>query len=229
VSPRRPIAARAEPLPFSLRTHTRQVILDGARRLYGREGYAAVTMRALASEIGCSAGAIYTYFKDKNEIFSGLQAEGLRLYAEFIGGVANEDPVMALREFFLRYYEFSKAHPDYFTLLWVDRSAPQVAPTQPDLKLAIEQGHALAQRCTDEAAFPPGLDDITIAHVLWSAVHGPAVLNQLAGRSRPINADTLAAATLDLALAGLRAGVLVSARPGRTFTTRGKRRKRTMR
>jgi AcrR family transcriptional regulator len=219
MSPRRPIAARAEPVPFSLRTHTREIMLDAAHRVYGREGYAALTMRALANEIGCSAGAIYTYFKDKDAIISALQSRGLRLFAEFVGDVADEDPLRALREFFLRYYEFSKQQPDYFSLLWVDRAAPPMVATHPDLKRVIDQSHALTKRCLDEHAFPSGLAVVTIAHVLWGAVHGPAVLNQLQRRRTPgAEPDQLAAAALTLALAGLRSGVLVAARNRGTST-----------
>lgn len=202
-----PIAARG-PAEFSPRSRTREIILNAALTLYGRDGYAPVTMRALAQEIGCSAGAIYTYFRDKNEIFSTLHGNGLRLYADAAAGVVSDDPVDALRRFFLAYYEFSKAHPAYFTLLWVDRAIPRFAPT-PDLQRSVDAAHAHAQRCLDEDLFPPGLTPGQITRVLWSAVHGAAVLGQLPDGTPGEEADALAAAVLDLTLTGLQAGALV--------------------
>ena len=202
-----PIAARGL-TASSPRSWTREIILNAALKLYGRDGYSAVTMRALAQEIGCSAASIYTYFLDKNEIFSTLHGDGLRLYAEASTGVMSQDPVNALRKFFLGYYEFSKTHPEYFTLLWVDRAIPRFAPT-PDLRRAVEAAHAHARRCLDERVFPPGLTPAQITRVLWSAVHGPAVLGQLPDGTPGSEADTLAAAVLDLTLAGLETGALL--------------------
>src|SRR4051812_16489043 len=78
----------------------RAVIVDAARRLYERRGYDAVTMRALAQDIGCSTGSLYTYFRDKDEIFSALQDEGCALFLRWIAGISGKDSLPALREFF---------------------------------------------------------------------------------------------------------------------------------
>ena len=44
------------------RGRTREAILTAAIDLYAREGYGAVTMRAIANQLGFSAPAIYNYF-----------------------------------------------------------------------------------------------------------------------------------------------------------------------
>ena len=205
-----PIAARWEPNPVPQRVRARQVILNAALRLYGREGYAAVTMRALAEEIGCSAAGIYTHFLDKNEIFSSLQQEGLRLIAETITAETSNDPLESLRETFHRYYEFGKAYPEYFMLLWVDRSAPRVSLSDPNLRATAAAGDRRAQHCLDKGLFPPALKARTIAQVLWSTVHGAAVIRQLGNRQE---FDVIAATSLDAAIRGLRASAQSSSRP----------------
>lgn len=209
-----PIASRGDVPRVSARDRTREVILNAALRVYGRDGYAGVTMRAIAKEIGCSAGSLYRYFLDKTAIVSELQGQGLRLYAEAIAGVTADDPAEALRRFFLKYYEFSKQHPDYFNLLWVERSVPALSPSQPDLHKAIVAGERLAKKCIDEGTFPPMLSGLAITRILWSAVHGPAVLGQLPNGAPEQEADALVEAALDLVIAGLREGVLVSKKSG---------------
>ncbi|MEQ1694099.1 MAG: TetR/AcrR family transcriptional regulator, partial [Gemmatimonas sp.] len=186
------------------------VILDAALHLYGREGYAAVTIRALARVIGCSPGALYTHFSDTDEIIRALQARGLRLFAEAVMAVNAADPIEALRRFFLAYYEFSKAQPDYFALLWVDHIAPAIEPAQPDLRRVVAFGHGLAERCLKKGAIPAGLTPVTITTVLWCSVHGAAVLRRMASGAPGPAGDLLAASTLEIALAGLQAGILSS-------------------
>lgn len=51
------------------RTEHRELILARSYELFAREGYAAVTLRRLAKELGISTGAIYHYFSSKEEIF----------------------------------------------------------------------------------------------------------------------------------------------------------------
>jgi AcrR family transcriptional regulator len=190
----------------------RAVIVDAARRLYQRRGYDAVTMRALAQDIGCSTGSLYTYFRDKEEIFAALHDEGCNLFVRWVEGVSGNDSAEALREFFRRYFEFSKAYPEFFTLLWVDHAAPRIRRDHPGLLRARSEGHMLAQKCLDEGIFSEGLTSRMITRVLWNAVQGPAVLGLIddTGEYRAEH-DQLAAAMLDVALAGLRSGAFVRA------------------
>src|SRR2546423_1605378 len=102
------------------RTRTREAILAVAISLYRREGYGAVTMRAIAQQLGFSAPAIYNYFLSKEEIFLALQERGLQLLADAVVGPVTDDPLDDLRSMFVRYYHFTKTHREYFTLLYVD-------------------------------------------------------------------------------------------------------------
>ncbi len=190
----------------------RAVIVDAARRIYQDKGYDAVTMRALAHDIGCSIGSLYTYFRDKNEIFSALQDEGCALYLKWVAGISG-NPVEALREYFLRYYEFSKAHPEYFLLLWVEHAAPRIPRDHEGMARAVEVGQVLAQRAIDERSIPPELKPFTVTAALWSAVQGPAVLGLLYNSldERRVECDHLAVCLLDMALAGLQSGAFSGA------------------
>ena len=53
----------------------RQQILDAARVAFIRDGFHATSMQDIQRESGLSAGAIYLYFKSKNEIVTGIAAE----------------------------------------------------------------------------------------------------------------------------------------------------------
>ncbi|MDQ0271460.1 TetR/AcrR family transcriptional regulator [Cytobacillus purgationiresistens] len=48
---------------------TKEEIVYRAREQFIEKGYEKVTMRGLASKLGCSHGALYYYFKNKAELF----------------------------------------------------------------------------------------------------------------------------------------------------------------
>jgi AcrR family transcriptional regulator len=57
------------------KTRRREQILEGARRVFAREGYEGATVALLEEEIGLSRGAIFNYFANKEAIFIELSAE----------------------------------------------------------------------------------------------------------------------------------------------------------
>ncbi|MEU5979759.1 TetR/AcrR family transcriptional regulator [Streptomyces sp. NPDC047315] len=60
----------------------RRQILDGAARCFARNGFHATSMQDVLGEVGLSAGAVYRYFRSKdelieaiaNEVFDGVRA-----------------------------------------------------------------------------------------------------------------------------------------------------------
>ena len=190
----------------SRNTRTREAILTAALSLYAAEGYGAVTMRGIAQRLGFSAPAIYNYFLSKEEIFATLQEIGLNLLAETVLGPESPDPVADLRSVFVNYYEFSKAQPEYFALLFVDPAAPRVHYEAEAMVRMMTATLRRWQRCADAGLFPAGTSDAS--GLFWAAVHGPAVLRRVQVMSPDTNFDAQVMVGLDLAIAGIRAGLL---------------------
>jgi AcrR family transcriptional regulator len=61
---------------------TRQEIIEAAWGLVARDGYGALSMRALARAVGMEAQSLYTYFPSKHAIFDAMFAEGNRALLE---------------------------------------------------------------------------------------------------------------------------------------------------
>jgi AcrR family transcriptional regulator len=59
---------------------TGPLIRDAARRLFARHGYAAVSMRQIAAEVGVQVGTLYSYTPDKQALLADL----LRSHMEFL-------------------------------------------------------------------------------------------------------------------------------------------------
>jgi len=165
------------------RRETRKRILDAARTLFAEHGVEATTMREIARQVGCSATAIYLYFKDKRDLFRSLCAtDFLALAEEMREAEKIADPLERLHALGLGYARFALSHPNHYRLMFMTRW-PQVEKSD----LGIEQGNpeqdAYAQlRVVVVAAhtagcFRPDLDDPElIAQTLWAGVHGVCAL-----------------------------------------------------
>jgi len=189
-----------------------RAILDAARELFVQQGYHEVSIRKIAERIEYSPAAIYGYFASKDDIFFALAEEGFRLlfsYAQGIDARTPEDPGDALRQMFWRYYEFSKEHPEYFALMFLDRSVPRISKDWNRFGFVGEMRGQMVvriQQAIDSGVFPAGTEPNAVFRVLLTSLHGAATL-KLCDRLAPgENADALAHITLDTALKGLRAG-----------------------
>jgi len=60
----------------------RRQILDGARRCFTRNGFHATSMQDVLREADLSAGAVYRYFRGKEEIVAAIAAEVLQTIRE---------------------------------------------------------------------------------------------------------------------------------------------------
>jgi AcrR family transcriptional regulator len=62
----------------------RQQILEAARACFLRDGFHQTSMQDIQREAGLSAGAIYLYFKSKNDIIVGIAAQILGILTGFL-------------------------------------------------------------------------------------------------------------------------------------------------
>jgi AcrR family transcriptional regulator len=189
---------------------TTDAILAAAINLYRHEGYGAVTMRAIAQELGFTASAIYNYFISKEEIFLALQARGLQMLAEAVLTPPTDDPLVDLRAIFVRYYQFTKQHREYFTLMYVDPSTPHINLKDEALERMRVETSDRVRRCIEAGIFPPQAS-VTANGLLWSVVHGAAVLRQLQDVAPDQNFEVLAIAGVEVMIAAMRSGLLADA------------------
>lgn len=188
-----------------------RAILDAARDLFVAEGYQNVSIRKIAEKVEYSPAAIYGYFESKDDIFLALAEEGFRLLFECGPDATRTLPSLDdIRDGFLRFYEFSKTHPEYFALMFVDRSVPKISRDWERFGFVRDMRETMAagiQSVIDAGNFPPGTDAAAVFRILMAAVHGVAVLRLCERLAPGEDADALARDTLEATLAGLRAGI----------------------
>ena len=187
-----------------------RAILDAARDLFVAEGYRNVSIRKIAEKIEYSPAAIYSYFPSKDDIFLALAEEGFRILFACPDQAPAADPVDELRSGLWRLYEFSKDHPEYFALMFLDRSVPRISQDWQRFGFVREMKQrmsALIQTVIDAGFFPAGTSADAVFRILMAAIHGVAVLRLCERLAPGEDADALARATLEAAMAGLRTGI----------------------
>jgi AcrR family transcriptional regulator len=197
------------------REAVRRSILDAARELFVAEGFQNVSIRKIAERIEYSPAAIYGYFSSKDDIFFELAEEGLRLLGD-PGAVRNDprykdaSPLDLVRAVFWRLYEFSREQPQYFALIFVDRTVPRISREYERFAfMRHRKQHIIEalQACIDAGELPATINVPVAMRALMVGIVGVAVL-RLSDRLGPDeDPDLIAADVLNLGFAGLRSGV----------------------
>src|SRR5690606_24477611 len=89
-------------------TGLRAATMDATRTLLVREGYDSLSMRKIASAIGCSVSSIYLYFDNKDELVHALIDEGFQRWYEIVRESASGPgtPLQRLEDHCRKYVEF---------------------------------------------------------------------------------------------------------------------------
>ena len=195
------------------RTRIRQAILTAARELFITEGYRNVSMRKIADRIEYSPAAIYSYFPAKDDIFFALAEEGFRLLADQAQATAHgaDDPLVRLRRGLWAFYEFSKSHPEYFELMFLDRSVPSLSQDFQRFEFFQQttlRAEADIAACIERGEFSKSLVPAAALHVLWVGMLGAAAIGLTHRLAPGEDPDALAHDVLESLLAGFTTNIV---------------------
>src|SRR5262245_19314809 len=158
------------------RETVRRAILDAARELFVAEGFQNVSIRKIAERIEYSPAAIYGYFPSKDDIFFALAEEGFRLLC--VRGAApatleDRSPLGRVRGVFGRLYEFSRDYPQYFALMFIDRTVPRIGREYERFAFAHQMKQniiATIAAAVEAGELPRSIDAAVAMRVLTSGV-----------------------------------------------------------
>lgn len=172
--------------------HRRSAILRSARKEFFEKGFRAVTVDSIARRSELSKGAIYLYFKSKEEIYAQIllrdidkfhdkvetlldtsksASENLRSYSEVYASFFISD-----RELFRIFMNFMIQHnPVNFTPNINDHIVKATNQTV----VIIEQ---ILQMGVERGEFPQGLDIRVCRNALWGFLNGIIALHLFTGR-----------------------------------------------
>ena len=168
----------------------RRFLLDTAGRLLAEEGPAALTMRRVAAEVGCSTTVLYTLFGGKDGLAAGLYREGFaRFRRRFQELPSSPGPVERIRALSAAYRAGALAEPHYYRVMFLG-AIPGFTPGPDDQAVGNATFQYLidaAEACIAAGVYRPG-EPAAVAQVLWAAAHGVISL-EVAGVFGPEGAD----------------------------------------
>ena len=159
----------------------RRLILDGAREVFLEKGYQHTSLRTIAERIDYSAGTIYLYFKDKDEIFHALHEEGFhRMLTQMQPLQHVADPFERLKAMGRVYIQFAQENKDLYDLMFI-MDAPLIHEKICDNE-KWEMGNRtlgylkeVLRDCQAQGRFK-GKDIEYLSFIIWSSMHGMCAL-----------------------------------------------------
>ncbi|WP_299598037.1 TetR/AcrR family transcriptional regulator [uncultured Tateyamaria sp.] len=95
-------------------------VREAALRLFARHGYAAVSMRQIAGEVGVQAGALYNYTPDKQSLLFALMRDHMVELLDAVPVMDTDAPVDQLEAFVRFHIEFHHARPDAVFIAYME-------------------------------------------------------------------------------------------------------------
>ncbi len=86
---------------------SRQRILAAASDVFAEHGFEKTTIRVVAGRSGISVGGIYLYFRNKEELYTGLMRSQMDEFLGRVNLLRTEIPVTALRKLIELYMEIA--------------------------------------------------------------------------------------------------------------------------
>jgi len=101
--------------------NTRTLVRQSAERLFARHGYAAVSMRQLASDVGVQVGTIYNYTKDKQALLFAIMSEHMtELLQAWSREGQSTDPIDQLSQFLNFHLDYHLARRDAVFIAYME-------------------------------------------------------------------------------------------------------------
>lgn len=191
---------RTKPKPYH-HGDLRTAVLAAAEKILEKDGVDALTLRAVAREVGVSHTAPKNHFGDLEGLFSELAAVGYVRYGKALSDAMDEagtDPRLRMRAMGRAYVGFARTYPGMFLLMF---RSERLDMTLPALQEAIESTRRTLRAATASAAPVPMLPPLQLAAratASWALVHGFAML-LLDGRLRN-TLDSLPGTSVDVLL-----------------------------
>ena len=99
---------------------TRPRIRAAALQLFAQKGYAAVSMRAIAAEVGVQAGALYNYTPDKQTLLFDLMRDHMEALLAHLPDASAADPLERLKNFVAFHLRFHADRPDEVFIAYME-------------------------------------------------------------------------------------------------------------
>lgn len=153
---------------------TRDGLIEAARTVFERQGFAATRMSDIAAEAGVSHGTVYTYFDTKEDVLEATMQQLVDQLLETIGGADLTDPVERIANANERYLSaFAENAPLLRVVEEVSVTDRRFSAILDDLRRShLQRVTAQVRRQQQDGRVHADLDPQTTAAALCAMVEG---------------------------------------------------------
>jgi AcrR family transcriptional regulator len=161
---------------------TKEQLITAASALLDSGGQEAVTLRAVAEQVGVSHNAPYRHFRDRSALLAAVaERDFIYLRGAFERQDESHDAEAALRNAASALIDYAVQHKARYRLLFSD---PGLSPEQglKDAAMASFQAFSLIVSQCEQQGVLPKIDKARLTGLIYAALHG-AIDLELGGRS----------------------------------------------
>ncbi len=199
------------------KTLHRNAILAAAEELFSRGGFKGTTMQEISEKAGLSKGAVYLYFKSKDELYLSICIKGIAGFGESLEAARKnaKDLEGEIKAVYLAYIRHSLEELDVFRVLrdtFLEQvrenlSREIIEETSGIIKRWLKNESLLVQEGIDTGVFDADLDPYTFSLMAWRMATG---LVELALLQDPVviergELDAVFEWSIDMLIKGIRA------------------------
>ncbi|ALF51849.1 TetR family transcriptional regulator [Nostoc piscinale CENA21] len=164
-------------------TQKQEQILQGAIRVFLREGYAKTSMDRVSAEAGVSKQTIYSHFQDKEGLFTALMERlTLRCFQSIVSNTELQgEPASLLRQVGETYLTKVADNPDYVALLRLVITESQNFPELAKLynQTVVQRGRFLLSQYFASHPELGITDPEAIAHIFMGSLVSYVILQEI--------------------------------------------------
>jgi len=175
----RPIISRAE--------RTRRAILEAAYRLIIRQGFAATSMREIATQSRVALGGIYNHFSSKEEVFRAIVEERHPFLhiLPVLQSVEGETLEVFVRNAARTLVEQLRRHPDFLNLMLIEIVEFKARHVPGLFHKLLPLAEPLVQRLTQLRVGMRDIPPIVVARAFLGMFFSYYITEALLGRALP--------------------------------------------
>ncbi len=170
----------------------REKLCTVATRRFAEFGYAGVSLRGLALELGCSPTTPYRYFRGVDEIFAAVRARAFDRLAEYAAPFLEKegDPLAQIEGLGFAYLRFAREEPHAYRIAF-ELDQPS-AKDYPELQKSRENAWKAIRSVVGRAIQAGVLEGNVnvVSHIFWAGMHGLVALD-LAGQLQSMRLEKL--------------------------------------
>jgi len=187
----------------------RHEILAAAKTVFAEKGYDGAILEEIAERAEFSKATLYTYFKDKQDLFYAVLEDGLDRLFDSVKDIVGQDlpSLSKLRLIVKRAIEYMEEDRDFFRVLTPERAGltdtrhPELRKrVLPKLVAFIELAALVLKQGIDEGKIKE-VDPREVANLLFGMIHSTVIWWLLEGAKGPLAEKS--EAILDVLLDGI--------------------------